>query len=136
MRGKSKQILVVDGHEDVLISIEKLLEEAGFDTTTAWSAREARLLLKDYRFEVVLVGECLPDGRCEDLFRVAHRHDDRTRLIVLQASSPLIDDGRRFVFSGAFAVASKYEHSTVLSAVERAFLLSARAAKRPGEQVP
>ena len=120
MRGKMKQVLLVDGHEDVLISLEKLLEDAGFNTTTAWSAHDAKQLLREHRFEVVLVGECLPDGRCEDLCRVVEGQHHRARLIVLQASSPLVDDGRRFVFSGAFDVASKYEQPTVLSAVKRA----------------
>ena len=124
---KSKEVLIVDSHEEVLISLEKLLEDAGFTTTTAWSAQEAEILLKAHPFEVVLVGDRLPDRRCEDLFRVVKRHRGSTRLIVLQASSPIVDDGSRFVFSGAFAVTCKHEHSAVLSAVRKAFAVSEHA---------
>jgi hypothetical protein len=39
MNPTRKRILLADCHEDVLINLEKLLEDAGFETTTAWTAR-------------------------------------------------------------------------------------------------
>lgn len=35
-------MLIADCHEEVLIALERLLENAGFDTTTAWIGRDAR----------------------------------------------------------------------------------------------
>ena len=40
MTTQRKKILVADCHEDVLIVLERLLEDAGFDTTTVWTARD------------------------------------------------------------------------------------------------
>jgi CheY-like chemotaxis protein len=45
-----RKILVADCHEDVLIVLEKLLEHAGFDTTTVWTARDALNLVDSLAF--------------------------------------------------------------------------------------
>ena len=61
MNPSRKKILVADCHEDVLIILERLLEDAGFDTTTVWTAKEALTLLDSHAFDLVLVNKYLPD---------------------------------------------------------------------------
>jgi len=39
MKPSRKRILVVDCHEDVLIILERLLEDAGFDTTNCMDCK-------------------------------------------------------------------------------------------------
>ncbi len=45
MKTSRKKVLVADCHEEVLIALEKMLEDAGFDTTTVWTARDALKLV-------------------------------------------------------------------------------------------
>lgn len=55
MKTARKKILIADCHEEVLIALEKMLEDAGFDTTTAWTARETLALVDSQVFDLVLV---------------------------------------------------------------------------------
>jgi DNA-binding NtrC family response regulator len=51
------KILIVDHDERLLIDLERVLQEEGFDTTTTWDPREAVTLLKFQKFELLLVGD-------------------------------------------------------------------------------
>jgi len=54
-----KTILIVDDDQDVLIGLERALEDAGFSTTTAWGRDEALRLSKGARFDLLLIDEGL-----------------------------------------------------------------------------
>ena len=54
-----KTILIVDDDQDVLIDLERALEDAGFSTTTAWGREEALRLLEGARFDLLLIDEDL-----------------------------------------------------------------------------
>ena len=56
-----KKVLIVDDDEQVLMTLEALLEEAGYDTATAWGASEGQELLRARNFDVCL-GRQLPAG--------------------------------------------------------------------------
>jgi DNA-binding response OmpR family regulator len=51
------KILIVDDDEQVLIALERLLEEEGYSTATAWSGKEALALSDRVRFDLLLVDE-------------------------------------------------------------------------------
>ncbi len=67
MKTERKRVLVADCHEEVLIVLEKILEDRGFDTTTVWTAQEALKLAQSGIFDLILVNEYLPDAECEHL---------------------------------------------------------------------
>ena len=69
MDEQRKKILVADCHEEILITLQKLLEDAGFDTTTVWSAKDFIHSLHSGAFDLVLINEYLPDAQCEELLR-------------------------------------------------------------------
>jgi len=54
-----KTILIVDDDQDVLIGLERALEDAGFSTTTAWGREEAVRLSESARFDLLLIDENL-----------------------------------------------------------------------------
>ena len=73
MNTSRKRVLIADCHEEVLIALEKMLEEMGFDTTTVWTAKDALRLIDSEVFDLVLVNEYLPDADCEDLLKALQR---------------------------------------------------------------
>ena len=67
MDANRRKLLVADCHDDHLIILEKLLEDAGFDTSTVWTGRDAQRLLDLQVFDLVLMNKYLPDAECEEL---------------------------------------------------------------------
>lgn len=115
---RHKRVLIVDGHQEVLISLEKLLEDAGFNTTTSWTAADAARFLRSTQYDVVLVNEYLPDCYCEALLRARKRNDEAC-WIVMQGTAPEMSDRDRFIRLGADAVVCKHQTQTILETVCR-----------------
>jgi DNA-binding response OmpR family regulator len=107
MKPKRKRILLADCHEDVLIALEKLLEDAGFDTTTAWTAKEALTLADCSAFDLVLVSEYLPDDKCEEVLKALQQGGKQTVCIVMHPCVPEFMDFVRFESFGARDIVSK-----------------------------
>lgn len=103
-----KTILIVDDDEKVLIELEHLLEDQGYNTTTAWSGREALEFLRCRSFDFVLLDGDLPDLTCEELMRQAQACS-KSYWIVLQPQT-------RFRPESASANSvCKSEHGAILS---------------------
>ncbi len=108
MNPSSKRILIVDCHEEILIVLERLLEDAGFDTTTVWTAKEALRLADSCAFDLVLVNEYLPDADCEDVLRGLQKRCGQIPCIVMQPSAPEMVDFTRFEALGAKDIVCKH----------------------------
>ncbi len=108
MKPTRKRILIADCHEDVLIVLERLLEDAGFDTTTVWTAKEALTLADAHVFDLVLVNEYLPDAECDDVLKALQKRGEQTACIVMQPSAPEIGDFARFEALGARDIVCKH----------------------------
>jgi two-component SAPR family response regulator len=103
-----KTILIVDDDEQVLIDLERLLEDQGYNTTTAWSGSDALQLLRTRSFDFVLLDGDLPDLRREELMRQADRCS-KSHWIVLRPQ-------RRFCpESVTVNSVCKWEHGAILS---------------------
>jgi CheY-like chemotaxis protein len=101
MKPSRKRVLIADCHEDILIILERLLEDAGFDTTTVWTAKEALKLADSHAFDLILINEYLPDAECEDVLKALQRKGELIPCIVMQPSAPEIVDFTRFEALGA-----------------------------------
>jgi DNA-binding response OmpR family regulator len=101
MRPARRRILIVDCHEDVLITLERFLEDEGFDTTTVWTAKEAQKVVDSHAFDLVLVNEYLPGAECEEVLKALQKRGEQTPCIVMQQSVPEIADFARFEALGA-----------------------------------
>ena len=119
MTTERKRVLVADCHEEVLIVLEKMLEDAGFDTTTVWTAQEALRLIETQKFDVILLNEYLPDSECEELLRTLQNRGAQVPSIVMQPSAPEITDTRTLRRLGAREVVCKRDYQDVLDAVGR-----------------
>lgn len=119
MNSYRKRVLIVDGHEEVLISLEKLLEDNGYCTTTSWTATDALRFLRSWDYDMILVSEYLPDGTFEDLLRAARKRNADTQCIVMQGNAKGMRSDDRFKILGASAVVCKYEQHSILDTLRR-----------------
>lgn len=60
-RNEQAKILIVDNDEEVLIALERILEDEGYATATAASQEEASKLLSEGRFECLVLDDYLSD---------------------------------------------------------------------------
>lgn len=117
MRTRRAKVLIVDCHEDVLISFERLLEDAGYDTTTAWTAQDACKVVQSRTFDLVLINEYLPETNAEDFISELRSRGGMVPCIVMQPSATQITDTRRFLTAGAAEVVCKWSQADVLEAI-------------------
>ena len=75
-----KRILVVDDDENILSLERTILEQKGFDVTTAGGGEDALRLIKQETFDLVLLDVMMPD---KDGFEVCRliKQDARTKTI-------------------------------------------------------
>jgi len=122
MKTKRKKILLADCDEDVLIALEKLLEDAGFDTRTAWTAMEALRLVDSSAFDLALVNEYLPDAKCEEVVKALQRRGKSTLCIVMQPRAPRDVDFMRFEGVGARDIVCKRPYRQIVELVRECFV--------------
>lgn len=70
MNRERAKVLIADCHEDTLTILQKVLEDAGFDTTAVWTSREFVDVVRNEAFDVVLVNEYMPGRQWEELLQV------------------------------------------------------------------
>lgn len=58
---RSKRVLIVDLDEELLITLEHVLEDSGFATTTTWDVGEGRALLRSGCFDFLVIGNRPPE---------------------------------------------------------------------------
>lgn len=127
MNTPRKKVLVADCHEEVLIALEKILEDAGFDTTTVWTARDALKLLDSQVFDLMLVNEYLPDAECEDLLKALHKRGAQIPCIVMQPSAPEITDFTGLQALGARDIVYKYAYRQIVEVVSECLACDKKA---------
>lgn len=85
MEEQRKSVLVVDADEQLLIYVQRLLEDEGFDTVTCWTAEEAFDLLESRSFDAIVVGDHLPDSTCEELIREIQTRGVPASIVVMES---------------------------------------------------
>ena len=100
-----KRILVIDDDEQVLISLECLLENEGYEVTT-WSGQEGLALLRSNVFDLVLLDDYLRDIEHEEIFGEIRTLAIQP-LVILTESSLMPEERRYFIDLGATAIVRK-----------------------------
>ncbi len=77
------KILVVESDPDLLIVLEKFLEDAGYETTITWDSWEALSWIDCNTFAAVIVGEHPQSVSCLEVVRRLRRKSDETVCVVL-----------------------------------------------------
>jgi len=119
MLRQRKKILVVDNDEDLLIALERVLEENGYDTTTAWDLPEGLGLMNSSGFDLLLIGDHPPELNCERVLKLLRREDVKVPCIVMHSAArhPFSEPYLRFL--GASGIACKWNAEEVTAEVER-----------------
>ncbi len=116
-RPERKRVLVADCHEEVLITLKKMLEDAGFDATTVWTAADALKCVETRAFDLILTNEYLPDAECEDLLNALRKRGTTIPCIVMQPSAPEITDFTHLEALGAREIVYKYAYRRIVATV-------------------
>jgi DNA-binding NtrC family response regulator len=87
---REKRILILDFDNELLIQGQILLEDYGFDVTTTWSTREASDILSSQRFDLVLLGDYLPDAGARGLWSLLRKVPSSTGVAVIQSAHPTL----------------------------------------------
>ncbi len=85
MNEKKSRILVVDDELSMLEILEMMLEEEGYDVTTADSGKRACSLLKTHKYDLVLCDIRLGDINGIDVLRVAKKYYPDCVVIMISA---------------------------------------------------
>lgn len=115
-QGKTN-VLIVDNDERVLMTVQELLENEGFNTVSTWSGQEALSLLRSGRFDVLLVDDYLPDLHAHDFLKRVGSLPIQPWVVVMQASTPTSRELRRYEWLGATIVVDKSDSGRVRQAV-------------------
>lgn len=130
MSGRRKEILILDNDESVLIGLERILEDEGFETTTTWDTREALDLLDSREFDLLLVGNHPPDVNGAQVLRqLQYRKILAPRLVLLSAAQHPFE-AAYFCALGASAVISKWRQRDIAERIRNC--LSVSEGKRSG----
>lgn len=122
-----KKVLLADCHGEVLIALEKMLEEAGFDTTTVWTARDALQEANSQTFDLMLVNEYLPDAECEDLLKELHKRGAEIPCVLMTPSAPEVSDFVGLRSLGACDVVYKYAYRRIVEVVSECLACEKKA---------
>ena len=107
-------ILICDSDAETLISLEQLLEDAGFDTTTTWDASGVTRLLQAERFGLVLIGNHPPQMDAEIILRDPQVSGIPCLVLDSDLSNCNLD---RLHSLGAIAVVPRRSHAFILKQI-------------------
>jgi CheY-like chemotaxis protein len=116
-----KRLLVVDDDEQMLIALERLLEDAGYDTTTAWSGQEALRLLRQRSFDFILLDDYLPGVTTEEILRQLQRMPGKAPVVIMQSSTLPDDLAANYARLGACYFLRKREPKEIVNLVDKYF---------------
>ena len=116
-----RRVLIVDHHENVLITIKRLLEEASYYITTAQSGTKALQLLRQGAFDLVLLDDHLPDVSGEEVMREVRSAGAGTPVVVVQSGTPSDDLTVRYVRLGACFFINRRDPEAIAELVHNYF---------------
>lgn len=100
MSGRPCKVLILDWDEDTLLSLQHVLEDAGFHTTITWDEVEARNLIKNKGFDLILVGDHPPELTSEAILRDFNINLVSCPCLLLRGEPSDSEHFRRLGFSG------------------------------------
>lgn len=88
------RILLIDYDDDLITRLKVLLADEGYDVTAAWGGRDAQGLLGSKKFDVILLGDHLPDTNGRELWRLLRKVPSDAEVALIQGSDPATQDVR------------------------------------------
>jgi DNA-binding response OmpR family regulator len=112
-----KKILILDRDEQVLIDLEQVLENAGFETTTTWDMEEALNLLSGRDFDLLLLGDHPPEVSGAELLKGLRSRGSSAPCIVLRCAPRFPFEDLYLCRLGAYAVVSKSKDCDLVATI-------------------
>lgn len=113
MSDRPCKVLILDHDPDVLIRLQHVLEDGGLDTTITWDDCEARELVGNRPYDVILVGNHSPEVAAKTVLHALTPASQACML--LGASESKSEPSHRLGIAG---VVTKREPHRVLHAVQ------------------
>ena len=117
MGGVRKKILILDHDERVLIDLERILEDEGFETMTTWDLQEALDLVVHQEFDLLLLGEHPPEVRCAEFLKTLRSRQISPSYIVLETAARHPFEGQYLCWLGAYAVMPKWKYRDIVAKI-------------------
>ncbi len=128
MNHARKRILISDCDADVLILLEHVLEDDGFDTTTACTTDETLRYLQQGTYDLILAADHPPELNCERLLRDSQ---SRQTPIVAMENKPRHPFAEPYLLSlGAKRIVHKWQREEVEKAVNELLIAQAGEAAK------
>lgn len=119
MRTRLPRTLIVDSDPDALLSLQRVLEEAGIDTTATRDEKEAWQLLETIPFDLILIGDHPPELDAGAIIDDLSFRGTCPRVLILRTSINR-KDVSHFRRLGAMDVLLKQDLVAVLGGVNKA----------------
>lgn len=115
---EKKKILIVGSDADLLVDLERMLEDAGFETTTTWNSRHAVSLLETHAFDLMLIGEHPPEVSSIALLKKGRSKPHRVQCIILRSAALHPFETEYLCSLGAQEVTSRWDLKDVMNKVK------------------
>jgi len=128
MRQQRLRVLICDTDAEILINLEQMLENAGFDTTTIWETMDLARLLERNPFDLLIMGDHPPHMDAEVISRelrdaevilreLREKHPRTPVVLCLVQRSLDESEMERFRSAGATAVISRQDQNSIFAQV-------------------
>jgi DNA-binding NtrC family response regulator len=121
LANKRGKILVVDNDQDVLLALERTLEDRGYDTAAVLSQEEAFKLLAEDSFDLFVLDDYLSDKDSIQLLTEFRQLGMTPRAIVTYHRYPLPYQVEHLRALGVIAFINKRAHSELAQTVDDLF---------------
>ena len=123
MKDTRRRILISDCDPELLMTLERVLEDNGFNTTTVCTTSETVRLLQGKSFDLALIADHPPELNCAAVLKGSH--PGGTPIVALE-NRPRHPFAEPYLLSlGVRKIVHKWDSSEVLRAVKEA--LASRA---------
>ena len=85
------KILIVDDNQEILFGLEKLLNEASFNTYKAINLQEAKVSLEQYEYDLIILDWMLPDGSGVVFLETIRKEYLSTPVLLLSSKGEISD---------------------------------------------
>jgi len=83
------KVLIVDDREEVLVTLEKLLQQEGYTVETTQSGTNAYEKIKSNKYHIILIGIEMPEMNGTQLLREIKKYDSMTQIIMMTEHSTM-----------------------------------------------
>ncbi|HEX8850134.1 MAG TPA: response regulator [Gemmatimonadaceae bacterium] len=113
-----RRVLVVDDEPSICKALEIVLRRAGYDVVTVESGETATSLLREQRFDAMLVDLRIPDTRGDVIFQFAVAHQPHLRTATLFMTGDLTERAAKQIAAcGCPTLLKPFDLQDVLDAV-------------------